>query len=71
MLRRFFAFWYDFIVGDDWRVALAVVLALAATAIVNQLTGVGPWWIVVVAVIAVLPLSVYLAARGQPRNHRH
>jgi hypothetical protein len=65
-LRRFFAFWYDFIVGDDWRVALAVVFALAATAMVNQLTGVAPWWIVVVAVVAVLPLSVYRATRGQP-----
>jgi hypothetical protein len=30
-LRAFLRFWYDFIVGDDWRVALAVVAALALT----------------------------------------
>ena len=30
-LRAFGAFWYDFIVGDDWLVALGVVFALAIT----------------------------------------
>ena len=30
-LRAFGAFWYDFIVGDDWLVALGVLLALAIT----------------------------------------
>ena len=28
-LRAFGAFWYDFVVGDDWRVAVGVVIALA------------------------------------------
>jgi hypothetical protein len=65
-LRGFFAFWYDFIVGDDWRVALTVVIALAGTAMVNHLTGTGPWWIVVVAVIVVLPLSIFRVTRRQP-----
>jgi hypothetical protein len=27
----FGGFWYDFVVGDDWRVALGVVLALGVT----------------------------------------
>lgn len=26
---KFFQFWYDFVVGDDWRVAAGVVTALA------------------------------------------
>ena len=25
------AFWYDFIIGDDWKIAVAVVLSLAIT----------------------------------------
>jgi hypothetical protein len=29
----FLRFWYDFIVGDDWRIALGVVLVLAAGAV--------------------------------------
>ncbi len=64
-LREFGAFWYDFIVGDDWRVALAVALALATTFVVNRLTGAAPWWIVVAAVVTVLPLSIYRAARNR------
>ena len=31
-LRAFGRFWYDFIVGDDWRIAGGVVLVLAAGA---------------------------------------
>jgi hypothetical protein len=30
-IKAFGRFWYDFIVGDDWRVAVAVVAALALT----------------------------------------
>jgi hypothetical protein len=28
-LKSFGRFWYDFIVGDDWKISVAVVLALA------------------------------------------
>lgn len=27
-LRAFGRFWYEFIIGDDWKIAVAVVLAL-------------------------------------------
>jgi hypothetical protein len=27
-LKSFAQFWYDFIIGDDWKIAVAVVLAL-------------------------------------------
>ena len=64
-LRQFGAFWYDFIVGDDWRVALTVAVALATTFAVNRLTGAALWWIVVAAVGAVLPLTIYWATRTQ------
>ncbi len=30
-LRAFAAFCYDFVIGDDWRVALGVALSLAGT----------------------------------------
>jgi hypothetical protein len=65
-LRAFFAFWYDFIVGDDWRVALTVAIALAATIVVNRATGSAPWWIVVAAVAVALPASIYRATRSRP-----
>jgi hypothetical protein len=31
-VRGFGRFWYDFIVGDDWRIAAGVVAVLAAGA---------------------------------------
>ncbi|TCO48537.1 hypothetical protein EV646_104359 [Kribbella antiqua] len=30
-LKAFGQFWYDFIIGDDWKIAVAVVLALGVT----------------------------------------
>lgn len=30
-LRAFGQFWYDFIIGDDWKIAVGVVVALAIT----------------------------------------
>ena len=60
-IRAFGAFWYDFIVGDDWVVALGVLLALAITYAVSRLTDAPVWWIVVVAVAILLPLSVFRA----------
>ncbi|MBB2938654.1 hypothetical protein FHX82_005732 [Amycolatopsis bartoniae] len=61
-LRRFFAFCYDFVVGDDWRAAAAVVAALFATYLVSA-AGVPSWWILPGAVVVVLPLTLWRAAR--------
>jgi hypothetical protein len=45
-------FLYNFIVGDDWTVALAVVAGLAATAILNA-NHIVAWWLMpIVAVVA-------------------
>jgi hypothetical protein len=38
-LKSFGAFWYDFIIGDDWKIAVAVVVALVAL-LVTLKTGV-------------------------------
>lgn len=61
-IRAFGAFWCDFIVGDDWRVAAWVVVALVITATVS-LSSVPAWWIVPVAVAVVLPYRVWRARR--------
>jgi hypothetical protein len=56
-LKRFVQFWIDFIVGDDWRVAAGVVLAVAATALLSH-QGVESWWVLPIATAAVLSLAV-------------
>ena len=33
-VRAFGQFWYDFVVGDDWKIAAAVVLALGVLIVV-------------------------------------
>lgn len=48
---------WDFIVGDDWRTALGVALALGLTAILAS-TGAAAWWVMPVAVGALLALSL-------------
>jgi hypothetical protein len=64
-LRAFFAFWYDFVVGDDWRVAVAVVIALAITYGLSR-TSIPAWWAIPVAVAGFLPYSLWRVTR-QPR----
>jgi hypothetical protein len=67
-LRAFASFWYDFLIGDDWRVAVGMVLALAATAAVSR-TNVSCWWIVPAAVVLLLPGTVWRATRSRgPRD---
>ena len=53
-------FLWDFVIGDDWRIAAAVAAALGITALVAD-SAVAAWWILPVAVLGVLGLSV---ARG-------
>ncbi|KAA0101008.1 hypothetical protein CIW49_05685 [Mycolicibacterium sp. P1-18] len=62
-LRAFGAFWYGFVVGDDWRVAAGVVVALGLTATITRITAVPAWWIVVVAVGVLLASSIRGAIR--------
>jgi hypothetical protein len=53
---------WDFIVGDDWRVALGVVAAIAVTALVATST-VAAWWVLPLGVVALLADSLRRAAR--------
>ena len=56
-VRSFGLFWWDFIVGDDWRAALGLGLAIGATAALVA-AGVDAWWLMPAAVVAVLALSL-------------
>ena len=57
LLKGFAKFWYDFIVGDDWRLALAVVIVVVAVvALANR--SADWWWLLPTAVAALLAWSV-------------
>jgi hypothetical protein len=60
-LRALLAGVWDFLIGDDWRTALGVVLALAATAVLVGV-GVSAWWVMPPSVLGLLGRSVRSAA---------
>jgi uncharacterized membrane protein len=64
LLGGFLYFWFDFIIGDDWRVAIAVVIGLFAT---HQL-GVGAWWLLPVIVASVLVFTLLEASAAKPSD---
>jgi hypothetical protein len=59
----FLRFVYDFVVGDDWRIAVGVVIAFGLTAVVSH-TSVVAWWVVPGAVAVLLGGSVLRVARS-------
>jgi uncharacterized damage-inducible protein DinB len=65
-LRSFGAFWYDFVVGDDWRIPVVVVIGLAVTAVLAHRTGVSAWWVMPIVVGAALATSLRGVTIAQP-----
>ncbi len=55
-------FAWDFVVGDDWRIAAGVVIAIAITALVASAGG-AAWWVLPPAFVSLLAWSVWRAAR--------
>jgi hypothetical protein len=65
-IRGFGRFWFDFVVGDDWRIALGVVLVLALGALVVATDAVGAELLMpllAAAIVAVVGASIVLGAR--------
>jgi hypothetical protein len=62
-VRGFGRFWWDFIVGDDWRVALGLAVALALTWVLAH-HDVNAWWLLPAAVVLLLAGSVWRESRS-------
>jgi hypothetical protein len=62
-VRRFGRFWWDFVIGDDWRVAAGVALAIAAVAALQH-RHVAAWWVLPVAVLLLLYVSLRRGTRA-------
>jgi len=61
-VKRVAAFWWNFLVGDDWRVAVGILVAFGLTALLAA-TSVPAWWLLPLAVAFVLWMSLHRAAR--------
>ena len=59
VIKRFFAFWYDFIVGDDWTVAAGVVILLVVCgALAHANMDTAAWLLMPVGVMGLLAGSL-------------
>jgi hypothetical protein len=63
-MKAFGAFWYDFVVGDDWLMAAGIVASLVITAIAVRVADLLAWWIVPVAIVILLPVSLWRAVKA-------
>jgi hypothetical protein len=63
-IRQFLKPWYDFIVGDDWRLAIGVVV-ISIVAVLAQ-NGFNWWWLLPVAGVP-LTVSVRRSPAVTPR----
>jgi hypothetical protein len=62
-VKRVAVFVWDFVIGDDWRVAAGVAAALAITAATHA------WWLLPLAVASLLALSVSRYAVRRRSHH--
>ena len=63
-VTSFLRFLWEFVIGDDWRIAAGVVVALGVTAAVAD-TTIAAWWILPVAVLLLLGASVWRAGASR------
>jgi hypothetical protein len=70
-LKSFGAFWYDFIIGDDWKIAVAVVLSLAIVLGAMALDLFGDTGLTIFGgVVVVVAFAISLAIDVRPKS-RH
>ena len=68
-LRAFGRFWWDFVVGDDVRVAAGLAAAFALTWLLEH-EAISAWWLLPLAVALLLVQSVRREARTSLRDRR-
>ena len=65
MIRRAVLGVWEFVVGDDWRTAVGVVVVLGTTALIAAV-GLPAWWLTPIGALATLYLSLSRAAARPP-----
>jgi hypothetical protein len=67
LLLGFAAFWYDFIVGDSWELAVGVLAVLLAAKVIEQIAPVLAdstlFWLAPGGILAMLGISLARAER--------
>jgi len=64
--RGFARFWWDFVVGDDWRIAAGVVVVLAGGAVLVARTSVPDGVVAAVTALGIVVVAIgSIAAAGR------
>jgi hypothetical protein len=63
-VRSLLRFLWDFVIGDDWRIAAAVAITLAVMLVLSN-NGAAVWWLLPLVVCVMLTVSVWSVARGR------
>jgi hypothetical protein len=62
-VRSFGRFWWNFVVGDDWRLAAGVAVSIGLTGVLAH-QDVDAWWLLPIAVALLLAESLRRAVRS-------
>lgn len=63
-VSAFGLFWWDFVVGEDWRCAVGIALAIIVSALIAH-AGVPAWWVLPALVGIVLASSIRHAIHAE------
>jgi hypothetical protein len=69
LLAAFARFWYEFIIGDDWKIAAAVVCALSITALLLAIDVMSDQLLTIlgaVLIVAAFSISLIVDVREKP-----
>jgi Na+-translocating ferredoxin:NAD+ oxidoreductase RnfD subunit len=68
-LKAFGQFWYDFIIGDDWKIAAAVLLALIVLFVLTTSGALGDTALTLLGgALIVVAFSISLAIDVRPKK---
>jgi hypothetical protein len=68
--RGFARFWWDFVVGDDWRIAAGVVVVLAAGALLVANTSAPDGLVAALVAVGIVSVAIGSIAASALRERR-
>ena len=66
-IKAFGAFWYDFIIGDDWRIAAGIVLSFFLVAALKHSGNIGIL-VIPAATFSLLSLSLFGVVKSSQKQ---
>jgi hypothetical protein len=70
-VKGFGRFWWDFIVGDDWRIAAGVVTVLAAGALLVANTSAPDGLVAALVAVGIVAVAIGSIVASALRARRH